>query len=89
MVLGWPSYSTDFTAVRLQHMSVSWYALQLNSVHARSVVELPVLILSKECDPDGRQSVRLEQPQTFLESVVDINAPAGTDNDSTTSPTNS
>jgi hypothetical protein len=36
------------------------------------VVELPVLVLAKQCDPDGRQGLRFEQLQSFLEGVVDV-----------------
>lgn len=52
-----------------------------------SIVELPVLVLTEECDPDGRQSLRLEKPQTLLEGVVDVDPSAGTNDHGATSTT--
>ena len=49
----------------------------------RLVVELPVLVLAEERDPDGRQGIGLKQPQTLLEGVVDVDTAAGATNRST------
>ena len=46
-------------------------------------MELPVLVLAEKGNPDRGQGVRLEQPETLVEGVVDVNAAAGTDNEST------
>jgi hypothetical protein len=48
-------------------------------------VELPVLVLAKEGDSDRWQRLCLEKSQTLLEGVVDVDASASTNNDSTTS----
>jgi hypothetical protein len=52
----------------------------------RSIVELPVLVFSKERDTNRRQGIDLEQPQSFLEGVVDVDLAARSHNDNSTSP---
>jgi hypothetical protein len=49
------------------------------------VVESPVLVLPKERLSDCRESINFQQPQTLLESVVDLNLALSTDNKHTTS----
>lgn len=44
---------------------------------ARLISEATVLVLAEQRQTDGRQSVSLKQPQTLLESVVDLDL-AGT-----------
>lgn len=39
---------------------------------ARLISEAAVLVLAEQRQTDGRQSVGLEQPQTLLEGVVDL-----------------
>ena len=46
-------------------------------------MELPVLVLAEERDPDGGKGVRLKQPQTLLEGVVDVDTAAGATDGST------
>ena len=46
-------------------------------------MELPVLVLAEERDPDGRQGIGLKQPQTLLEGVVDVDAAASANDGST------
>jgi hypothetical protein len=53
----------------------------------RSVVELPVLVLAEKRDSDGWQSLGLEEPQTLLEGVVDVDLSASANNHGTTSTT--
>ena len=50
---------------------------------ARSITELPVLVLAEECGPDGGQGVAFEQPQSLLERVVDIDLSTGAYDDGT------
>lgn len=49
------------------------------------IVELPILVLSEENTSDCRKSVDLEQSQTLLEGVVDLDLALAADNDHTTS----
>jgi hypothetical protein len=62
---------------------VSMWCVAVRYKDARLVVKLPVLVLAEERDPDGRQGVRLKQPQTLLEGVVDVDTAAGANNGST------
>lgn len=48
------------------------------------VVEPPVLVLSKQRNPDRRQCLALKELQSLLECVVDVNASVCTDDESTT-----
>lgn len=49
-------------------------------------MELPVLILAKQRDPDAGQCVGLEDLQSLVEGVVDVNLSTGTSNNDTTGP---
>lgn len=49
------------------------------------IVEFPVLVFSEENTSDCRKSVDLEQSQTLLEGVVDLDLTLAADNDRTTS----
>lgn len=49
------------------------------------VVELSVLVLAEECRTDSRQCVVLEQSETFLKCVVDIDLTASSNNADTSS----
>jgi hypothetical protein len=49
-------------------------------------MELAILVLAKECQPHARQSISLQQAQSFLEGVVDVDL-ASTSNDRDTSST--
>lgn len=48
------------------------------------VVESPVHVLPKQRLSNGRESVDLQQAQTLLEGVVDLNLALATDNNHTT-----
>lgn len=54
----------------------------LNPVPTHSVLELPILVLAKQCLADGGESLGLEKLQSLFEGVVDIDfAVAVEDND--------
>ena len=48
-------------------------------------MELPVLVLAKERDPDGWKCLGFEQLQSFLEGVVDVDLAVCADNNGTAS----
>jgi hypothetical protein len=49
------------------------------------VVEAPVGVLSKKCLPHNRESIDLEEPQSFLKGVVDFDLATSTGDDNTAS----
>jgi hypothetical protein len=49
------------------------------------VIEASVHVLSEQCLPDGREGVNLQETQTLLEGVVDLDLALTTDNNHTTS----
>lgn len=74
----YPNYNTRNTAVAKAKN-------QDKTSNTHLVVESPVLVLAKERLSDCRESIDFQQPQTLLESVVDLNLALSTDNKYTTS----
>ncbi len=48
---------------------ISYHAMHTEDLF----IEFPVIILPEQRQPDSRESISLEQCQSFFESVVDIN----------------
>jgi hypothetical protein len=74
----YPNYNTRNTAVANAK-------IQDRTSNTHLVVEFPVLVLAKERLSDCRESINFQQPQTLLESVVDLDLALSTDNKHTTS----